>query len=269
LIVGIGNDIVDISRIDLRLEKRVLTPLERENRIKIDAQYVAGRFALKESYFKAVGTGIDGNSFQDLSFLNRSSGSLYCKIHKIGRYKIEPFNFLHCALSHDKFAMATTIVEREKGQVYIGIGTNLGNREENIKVALEMIEDFAQVLNVSNIYETKPYGKTEQPDFLNCVIEIDTMLAPEELLDRLLDVEAKLGRVRTEKWGPRIIDLDILFYGNLILENERLTVPHYDFENRLFFVQPMCDLNKNFFHPLSQRTMVDIFKSLSQSPQSL
>jgi len=93
------------------------------------------------------------------------------------------------------------------------------------------------------------------------------VLAPEELLDRLLAVETKMGRIRTERWGPRVIDLDILFYGNLIIENERLILPHYDFENRMFFVQPMCDLNKNFVHPLSQRTMVDIFKSLSQGPQ--
>lgn len=267
MIVGIGNDIVDISRIDLKLERRVLTTSERENRTKIDEQYVAGRFALKESYFKAVGSGIDGNSFQDLSFLNRNNGSLYCKIHNFRKYKIGPFNFLHCALSHDKFAMATTVLEREKGKVYVGIGTNLGNREENIKVAIEMIEEFSQVLNASNIYETKPYGKTDQPDFLNCVIEIDTTLNPEELLDKLLDTEAKMGRIRTERWGPRIIDLDILFYGNLIVENERLILPHYDFENRMFFVQPMCDLNMNFVHPVSQKTMADIFESLNQRLQ--
>ncbi|HOQ39981.1 MAG TPA: 2-amino-4-hydroxy-6-hydroxymethyldihydropteridine diphosphokinase, partial [Fervidobacterium sp.] len=135
----------------------------------------------------------------------------------------------------------------------------------NIKMALEMIEGFAQILNVSNIYETKPYGKTDQPDFLNCVVEIDTTLDPQMLLDRLLAVENEMGRIRAEKWGPRVLDLDILFYGNLIVENDHLELPHYDFENRMFFVQPMCDLNKNFIHPLSQRTMEDIFKSLAQN----
>jgi len=265
LIIGIGNDIVEVSRIDLELERRVLTPAERENRTKIDTQYVAGRFALKESYFKALGTGIDGNSFQDLSFLNRDNGSLYCKIHRFRKSNNGVFNFLYCALSHDSFAVSSTILEKERGKIYIGVGANLGDREVNIRESLDKMSRFAEILNVSNIYETKPYGKTDQPDFLNCVVEIDTTLDPQMLLDRLLAVENEMGRIRAEKWGPRVLDLDILFYGNLIVENDHLELPHYDFENRMFFVQPMCDLNKNFIHPLSQRTMEDIFKSLAQN----
>jgi len=262
LIIGIGNDILDISRVDVKLERRILTDEERSSKETITQEYLAGRFALKESYFKALGTGLNGNSFQDISFLNRQDGSIYAKIHRYTKPKFRTYNFFHVTLSHDKFAIASVILEKVRGKIYIGIGTNLGNRQDNIQKAIKHLEEISDVLKVSQIIETSPYGKTDQPNFLNCVVEIDTELTPNELIHSLLEIEEKMGRVRIEKWGPRIIDLDILFYGNLVIQNEQLTVPHYDFENRMFFVQPMYELDPNFVHPLSVKSMKDIFTEL-------
>lgn len=262
MIIGIGNDILDISRVDLKLERKILTNEEKNAKRTITQEYLAGRFALKESYFKALGTGLNGNSFQDISFLNRQDGSIYAKIHRYTKPKFGTYNFFHVTLSHDKFAMSNVILEKVKGKIYIGIGTNIGNRQENIQKAIRHLEEVSEVLKVSQIIETPPYGKTDQPNFLNCVVEIDTDLTPNELIVTLLEIEEKMGRIRKEKWGPRIIDLDILFYGNLIIHNEQLTVPHYDFENRMFFVQPMYELDKDFVHPLSNKMIKDIFVKL-------
>jgi 2-amino-4-hydroxy-6-hydroxymethyldihydropteridine diphosphokinase len=263
LIVGLGNDIVDISRVDERLEKRILTEEERKNKDgKITKEYIAGRFALKESYFKALYTGISGNSFQDISFLNRRDGSVFLMLHKYKPSKNGIYNFVYASLSHDSFAYATVLLEKIEGKVFIGIGTNLGKREENIQKALEKLTEISKIVSVSNIIETEPYGKTDQPTFLNCVIEIDTNLTPNALLEELLRIEKEMGRIRIEKWGPRVIDLDILFYGNLVLKNENLTVPHYDFENRIFFVKPMLEIAPDFVHPISLKTMREIFDEL-------
>ncbi|MGQ9855760.1 MAG: 2-amino-4-hydroxy-6-hydroxymethyldihydropteridine diphosphokinase [Fervidobacterium sp.] len=264
MIVGLGNDIIDISRVQVDLAKRILTPREKENKNRVTEEYIAGRFALKESYFKALGTGLNGNSFQDISFLNRSDGSLYSVIHRYRHSKYGVYNYIHTALSHDKFAIAETILEKVHGRVFIGIGTNLGDRERNIQEAIERIGKIGNIISTSDVIETEPYGKTDQPNFLNCVIEIDTNLSPEELLDALLNIEKEMGRVRVEKWGPRIIDLDIIFYGNIIVESEKLRIPHYDFENRIFFVKPMVQIAPDFTHPTSFRKVTEILESLEK-----
>ncbi|ODN31111.1 2-amino-4-hydroxy-6-hydroxymethyldihydropteridine diphosphokinase [Fervidobacterium thailandense] len=262
MIVGFGVDVLDIERVDLKLANRVLTEDERMNRARIDEEYIAGRFALKEAYFKALGTGIDGNSFQDVSFLNGRFGEVYPVLHRYVRPVCGVFNRIHASLAHDKFVYASVILEKERGGIYIGLGSNLGDRLENLRAALGEISEFCDIISVSKVYETKPYGKTDQPDFLNCVAEIDTDLTPSELLEALLNVERSLGRVRTEKWGPRVIDLDILFYGNLVIRTPELVVPHYDFENRIFFVLPMRELNAHFVHPVLKTSMEKLYQKL-------
>lgn len=266
MIVGLGNDILEIARVSLRLAEKVLTSEEIENVKEITQEYVAGRFSLKESYFKSLGTGINGNSFKDVSFLNRKDGSLYGKLHKYVKPKRSAFNFFHCTLSHDTFAMANVVLEKVHGNVYLGIGTNLGNRQENIQKAIEHLEKLGNVIKVSTVIETPAYGKTDQPDFLNCVVEIDTDFPPTVLMKKLLEIERTIGRIRTEKWGPRIIDLDILFYGNLVLSifdtEVNLEIPHYDFENRQFFILPMCDIAPCFIHPVTGISMEEYSKRL-------
>jgi len=246
LIIGIGNDIVEIKRINLKLEKKILTEFEKKDK-KIDAQYLAGRFSLKEAFFKALGTGIGENSFKDVSFINNIKGKPFCVFHK----DFLGFNFCHVSLSHDLFAISSVILEKVEGKVFLGLGSNMGDKIRNLTDALcELNLKGIKILKVSSLYKTKPYGLSNQEDFLNIVIEIDTDLSPYQLLETVLEIEKKMGRVRKIKWGPRNIDIDILFYGNLVVDLPELKIPHYDFENRDFFIVPMAEISSDFCHPI-------------------
>ncbi|MBT1248417.1 MULTISPECIES: 2-amino-4-hydroxy-6-hydroxymethyldihydropteridine diphosphokinase [unclassified Thermosipho (in: thermotogales)] len=259
MIIGLGTDIVNIKRVSEKIANRVLTEIEKKE--KLNAQYIAGRFSLKESFFKALGTGIDGNSFKDISILNNKRGKPYVILHK----DFGGFNFCHISLSHDTFAFSTVILERQFGKVFLGLGTNIGNKEKNLIDALTLLEKRnLKILKVSSIYVTKPYGYTEQDDFYNIVVEIDTDLSPLKLLNKLLKIENDMGRKRTIKWGPRIIDIDILFYGNLVVDMENLKVPHYDFEKRSFFVVPMAEILENFKHPVANVSMKSFAESFEK-----
>ncbi|MHB1154434.1 MAG: 2-amino-4-hydroxy-6-hydroxymethyldihydropteridine diphosphokinase [Eubacteriales bacterium] len=135
--------------------------------------------------------------------------------------------------------------------VYIGLGSNLGDRQKHITKAIEMLKNTQgiTVKTVSPIYETTPVGYSEQPDFLNCVVEIITSLSPYELLDACIFIENELGRKRTMKWGPRTIDLDILFYGELLVASDRLTIPHPLLHERGFVLLPLSDIAPDMLHP--------------------
>ena len=133
---------------------------------------------------------------------------------------------------------------------YLLTGSNMGNRQEFLAEALEKIAARAgQVLAVSSIYETAPWGKTDQPSFLNQAIELQTTLHPAELLSVLLAIELELGRTRTEKYGPRNIDIDILLYGELSVEETQLQIPHPQLPNRKFALLPLLELAPELMHP--------------------
>jgi 2-amino-4-hydroxy-6-hydroxymethyldihydropteridine diphosphokinase len=134
-------------------------------------------------------------------------------------------------------------------RVFIGIGSNLGDRVLNCKKALTEISAFAKILRVSSVYETEPVGSEDQPDFINCAAEIETALPPLELLERLHTVEDKLERLRLERWGPRTIDLDIIFYDDLIFDTEELTIPHLSAHTRRFVLEPICEIDPWLVHP--------------------
>lgn len=122
---------------------------------------------------------------------------------------------------------------------YVGLGSNLGDREAQINRAAELLG----ALRLSTIVETEPWGYEAQPKFLNAVAELETALEPRELLDQLLDVERQLGRERIgPRWGPRTIDLDLLVYGDLMLDEPGLTVPHPELAQRLFVLEPLAEL---------------------------
>jgi 2-amino-4-hydroxy-6-hydroxymethyldihydropteridine diphosphokinase len=127
---------------------------------------------------------------------------------------------------------------------FVGIGSNLGDREGNLRQAVELLsaEDGIDVVAVSEIRETDPVGPVEQGPFLNGAVRIETDLAPRELLERLLAVEERLGRVRRERWGPRRIDLDLLLYGDDVVDEPGLTVPHPRLHERRFALEPLSDL---------------------------
>jgi 2-amino-4-hydroxy-6-hydroxymethyldihydropteridine diphosphokinase len=122
---------------------------------------------------------------------------------------------------------------------YVGLGSNLGDREGTIRAA---VAELPGVVAVSTLRETDPVGVTEQPRFLNGVLELETDLSARELLDALLAVERRLGRERRERWGPRTIDLDLLLYGDEVIDADGLTVPHPRLHERRFVLEPLADL---------------------------
>lgn len=129
-------------------------------------------------------------------------------------------------------------------QAFIGAGSNLGDRAENIRHAVELLRAVDGIRNVklSPLYETPPIGVTDQPVFVNAAIGLETTLEPEELLETLLETERKMGRVRKERWGPRLIDLDLVLYENETRETDSLTLPHPRFRERTFVTTPLRDL---------------------------
>ena len=132
-----------------------------------------------------------------------------------------------------------------KATAFVGIGSNLGDRETNLRRAIELLdeEEGIEVAAVSEIRETEPVGPVAQGPFLNGAVEVETSLPPRELLERLLSVEERLGRVRVERFGPRTIDLDLLLYGRDRLDEPGLTVPHPRLHERRFALEPLSDLD--------------------------
>lgn len=148
-------------------------------------------------------------------------------------------------------------------KVYLSLGTNMGNRLGYLNRACDMLEDSSYIfyMKKSNIYETKAWGYTDQPDFLNMCVELETNLEPQELLKFCQSIEIKLNRKRIVKWGPRTIDLDILLYNDEIINEENLEVPHPLMKERAFVIRPLLDLNKNL--NIYDEKIIDIFNKLS------
>ena len=135
---------------------------------------------------------------------------------------------------------------------YLGIGSNLGDRLKNMRDALLELSSsgLVRIRKVSPVYESEPVGLRDQPDFLNAVAEVETDASPHELLEVLQAVESRLGRRRDVRWGPRTIDIDILFYDDLILKNEALEIPHPRASERRFVLMPLSDIAPDLVHPV-------------------
>lgn len=136
-------------------------------------------------------------------------------------------------------------------EAYLGLGSNIGDKALYLRQAVEEIGRLkeTEILALSSIYITKPWGKTDQEDFFNQVICIKTGLSPQDLLKSLQNIEINMGRERTQKWGPRIIDIDILLYGDEVIHTEELVVPHPYMKQRLFVLVPLEEINKNVIFP--------------------
>ena len=162
------------------------------------------------------------------------------------------------------FEDVSVTVKRGWHTAYIAFGSNLGDREEYIRQGLEMLENENDiyVLRTSEIIETEAYGDVATEAFLNGVIKVKTLLTPYELLRVCHEIEKKAGRVRTAHWGNRTLDLDILFYDEMILEDEYLTIPHIDIKNRDFVLIPMAEIAPGFVHPVYRLTMKDMKENL-------
>jgi len=149
---------------------------------------------------------------------------------------------------------------------YIGLGTNLGDRLGNIQEALRKLDDLPiiQSVRVSSVYEAAPVGVTDQPFFLNLVVAARTSLAPQALLDALLHIENQMGRVRTERWGPRVIDMDLLLYGGEQVALPGLTVPHPRLRERAFVLIPLAEIAPELTLPGDGKKVADIAEVFSE-----
>jgi len=145
---------------------------------------------------------------------------------------------------------------------YLLIGGNLGNRIENLAMARSLIEnELGKIIKVSSIYETAAWGITEQPDFLNQVLLIKTKFPPEKMMQLILSIENKMGRVRTQKNASRIIDIDILFFNDEIISNENLTIPHPEIQNRKFALIPLNEIASDLVHPVFKQSIKNLLST--------
>jgi 2-amino-4-hydroxy-6-hydroxymethyldihydropteridine diphosphokinase len=145
-------------------------------------------------------------------------------------------------------------------RVFIGLGSNVGQCEKFLNKAVAELKNVrdTKVVWASSVYETDPVGKTDQPKFLNAAVEIETQLQPNELYEEVKAIETRLGRTKTERWGPREIDIDILVYDGLVFQDEEVTVPHPEMERRKFVLVPLKEIAPDLVHPISGMTMEEL-----------
>ena len=149
----------------------------------------------------------------------------------------------------------------EKHIVYLSLGTNLGNRLANLKAAISNLTPQLNVLKKSPVYETPPWGHTDQPDFLNQVVKAETYEQPEALIAHLKRLEVALGRLPSFQNGPRLIDIDILFYDDLVLDTPPLVIPHPHLHERAFVLVPLNDLAPELVHPVLKKTVSELLSA--------
>ena len=149
--------------------------------------------------------------------------------------------------------------------VFLGLGSNLGDREANLRHALKILGDHLFLERVSSLYETEPWGYKPQPWFLNCVCQGDTGLTPQALLDLVKDVEHKVGRTPSFTNGPRVIDVDILFYGQQVVQAPELQIPHPGLPHRAFVLVPLVEIAPGYRHPVLESTVENLLHRLRAS----
>lgn len=149
-----------------------------------------------------------------------------------------------------------------KQVAYLSLGSNLGNREQNLRGAIRQASALGRLVAVSSFYQTEPVEFTDQPWFLNCVIALETATQPAQLMAELLRIEHEMGRQRVLKKGPRSIDIDILLFGDDVVNTPELTIPHPEMARRRFVLQPLAEIAPELLHPVSQKTVTQILAEL-------
>ena len=148
---------------------------------------------------------------------------------------------------------------------YLGLGSNLGNRQGNLNRALDFLSQRLRVERVSSVYDTERIGNVKQPCFLNLVCQVNTRLAPIALLTLAKGIESKLGRVSGKSNAPRSIDIDILFYGNQVIETPELVIPHPRLTERAFVIVPLAEIAPNLVHPVSGKTIEELLEGVGET----
>ena len=164
------------------------------------------------------------------------------------------------------FESVSVKIHRGYKKAYLSIGSNMGDKEQYVNEAVEKIKahSLIKIVRVSELLVTKPYGGVEQDDFLNGAIELETLLSPIELLHFLQKTELEAGRERKIHWGPRTLDLDILFYEDVISQTKELMIPHPDMQNREFVLKPLAELCPYYMHPLLNKSVKQMLEELSE-----
>ena len=157
-------------------------------------------------------------------------------------------------------------ITRKWHRVYLSLGSNIGNKRKNLLEAIRKIGELenTEVVKSSTILETEPFGYLEQDNFLNACLEVKTLMTAQEFLKEILQIELDMGRVREIKWGPRIIDIDILFYDKDIIEEDNLAVPHPWICEREFVLDPLSEIAPNYIHPLEKKTITMLARKLKE-----
>jgi len=148
--------------------------------------------------------------------------------------------------------------------VFLLLGSNLGDRLVCLRYGIAEIErHLGLVVRRSQIYETAPWGKTDQPNYLNQAVQIETQLSSSDLLNKMLDIEKSLGRTREEKWAARTLDIDLIYFGNQIIQTPHLIVPHPRIAERRFVLTPLAEISSDFIHPVLKKTNTTLLKECS------
>jgi len=146
---------------------------------------------------------------------------------------------------------------------YLSLGSNLGNREQNLREAIRRASALGRIVAVSSFYETEPVEFTDQPWFLNCAIALETVAQPAQVMAELLRIENGMGRQRIVKKGPRSIDIDILLFGDGVVNTPELTIPHPEMTRRRFVLQPLAEIAPELLHPVSQKKVTQLLAELA------
>lgn len=154
---------------------------------------------------------------------------------------------------------------KENNRVFLSIGSNIENRQENIKTSIKEIKKLGDIKTVSSIYETEPVGYQKQNNFLNLVLKLETKLSPNKLIKETQKIENEMGRIKKIKDGPRNIDIDIIFYNDEIINTEKLTVPHPRMHQRRFVLAPMKEIAGETIHPVKNKTISELLNKLNDN----